>query len=88
MLFAVTATEIVEWFDKIGIEIHFMRFVYFALIKPHNGKNQDALALWYMQLGDELAVDGPLLVLIIVPMFLLALHFYTSPTKQFYNCKI
>ena len=84
----MTATEVVQWFDSMGIEVHFMRFVYFALITPHVGKNQDAIAHWYFQLEDNLAVDISLLIFIIMPMFLVALHFYTAPTKKYYPCKL
>ena len=63
--------------DSLGIEIHFIRFLYWTLLDPKQGENE------YVKL-ESLKTDLLLLCMLII-LYLMAFHFLLSPIEKFYN---
>lgn len=87
VMLGIVAIDLVEFADGLGMEIHFMRFLWWALFKQDTMSHRDKMYAWNNRLIDNLTYDFPCLAFIILPMFCMALHFYTANSKEFYNCK-
>jgi len=76
--------DVIKIFDFIGLEVHFVRFIYWAVFDSYGG----SLETKWLDLMSSIQLDSLSLLLIILPLFLMSLHFLTAPIKQRYNSKM
>ena len=77
--------------DRAGFEGHFIRFLYLALFEGEEeemsfGNNESPHTT--EQIFDLISFDNALLYGIIMPLFIVAMHFYTAPFKKKYRNKV
>jgi uncharacterized membrane protein (DUF373 family) len=70
---------IIKIFDKFGIEVHFMRLLYQTLFDTRYSDANPFIDDSDSFLKSALFIDHLLLILIIIPLFIMALRYLTSP---------
>ncbi len=63
--------------DSLGIEIHFIRFLYWTLLDPNQGENE------YVKF--ETVKTDLMLLCLLTLLYIMAFHFLLSPIDNFYN---
>lgn len=81
-----TTTYAIQFMDAAGFDAHFIRFVHMTMFEQ-DGVSSDQDVHSVTQLFDLVSLDLAMLALIILPMFLFAMHFYTAPFRKRYRNK-
>lgn len=80
-------TYAVQVVDRTGFDAHFIRFIYLTLYE-NEGLAHQSETHTAAQLFELVSLDMALLLGIIMPLFLLAMNFYTAPFKKRYRSKV
>ena len=73
--------------DAAGFEAHFVRFIQMTLFYQDGMADKDNVHSM-VQIFDLVSLDAALIIFVITPLFLAALHFYTAPFKRRYTNKL
>ena len=80
-------TYSIQLMDKAGFEAHFVRFVHMTLFDQDGVADQKS-AHTIAQIFEIVSVDAFLLLTIILPLFIAAMHYYTAPYKYYYASRV
>lgn len=73
--------------DRAGFEAHFLRFIHMTLFEQ-DGVSENTKVHTAYQIFDLVSMDAFLIITIVLPLFLAAMHFFTAPFKKLYDNKL
>ena len=80
-------TRAIQVIDAAGFEAHFVRFIHMTLFQQDGIADKNNVHS-LVQIFDLVSIDAALLMFVITPLFLAAMHFYTAPFKRRYTNKL